>query len=132
MLQNPHLASKNANNEIYSLASLKDNTQLKEIQDLGYNKGKAKGKIESITELMRNLNLSPEKAMIPCFALNIIHCASYAGVYSFLVYFSVFLLSIFIVPNTVPSKGADCGMLLAIVPVSAPHTAPSKGSKKVQ
>ena len=45
-----------------------DNTQLKEIQDLGYNKGKAKGKIESITELMRNLNLSPEKAMIPCFA----------------------------------------------------------------
>lgn len=63
MLQNPHLASRNANNEIYSLASLKDNTQLKKIQDFGYNKGKAEGKIESITELMRNLNLSPEKAM---------------------------------------------------------------------
>ena len=63
LLQNPHLASKNANNEIYSLASIKDNTQLKEIQDLGYNRGKAEGKIESITELMRNLNLSPEKAM---------------------------------------------------------------------
>lgn len=63
LLQNPHLASKNANNEIYSLASIKDNTQLKEIKDLGYNKGKAEGKIESITELMRNLNLSPEKAM---------------------------------------------------------------------
>ena len=37
--------------------------QLKEIQDLGYNKGKAEGKIESITKLMRNLDLSPEKAM---------------------------------------------------------------------
>ena len=63
LLQNPHLASKHANNEIYSLASTKDNTQLKEIQDFGYNKGKAEGKIESIKELMRNLNLSPEKAM---------------------------------------------------------------------
>ena len=63
MLQNPHLSSKNANNEIYSLASTEDHPQLKEIQDLGYNKGKAEGKIESIKELMRNLNLSPKKAM---------------------------------------------------------------------
>ena len=41
------------------------------MQDFGYNKGKTdgkiegkfEGKIESIKELMRNLNLSPEKAM---------------------------------------------------------------------
>ena len=53
--------------------------KLQEMQDYGYNKGKAEGKIEgniegilegkfegkieSIKELMRNLNLSPEKAM---------------------------------------------------------------------
>ena len=41
--------------------------KLKEIQDFGYKKGKIEdkfeGKIESIKELMRNLNLSPEKAM---------------------------------------------------------------------
>ena len=49
--------------------------KLQEMQDFGYNKGKAEGKIEgkiegkfegkieSIKELMRNLNLSPEKAM---------------------------------------------------------------------
>ena len=89
--------------------------KLQEMQDFGYNKGKTdgkiegkfEGKIESIKELMRNLNLSPEKAMKALgiapsefsryLALNIIHCASYAGVYSFLVYFSVFLLSFFAV-----------------------------------
>ena len=49
--------------------------KLQEMQDFGYNKGKAEGKIEgkiegkfegkieAIKELMRNLNLSPEKAM---------------------------------------------------------------------
>ena len=45
--------------------------KLQEMQDFGYNKGKTdgkiegkfEGKIESIKELMRNLNLSPEKAM---------------------------------------------------------------------
>ena len=37
--------------------------KLQEMQDFGYNKGKAEGKIESITKLMRNLDLSPEKAM---------------------------------------------------------------------
>ena len=41
--------------------------KLQEIQDFGYNKGKTEGKvegkIESIKELMRNLDLSPEKAM---------------------------------------------------------------------
>ena len=45
--------------------------KLQEMQDFGYNKGKTdgkiegkfEGKIESIKELMRNLDLSPEKAM---------------------------------------------------------------------
>ena len=37
--------------------------KLQEMQDFGYNKGKTECKIESIKELMRNLNLSPEKAM---------------------------------------------------------------------
>ena len=41
--------------------------KLQEMQDFGYNKGKIEGKfeckIESIKELMRNLDLSPEKAM---------------------------------------------------------------------
>ena len=40
---------------------------LQEMQDFGYNKGKTEGKIEgkieSLKELMRNLDLSPEKAM---------------------------------------------------------------------
>lgn len=41
--------------------------KLQEMQEAGYNRGKREGKfesrIESIRELMRNLNLSPEKAM---------------------------------------------------------------------
>ena len=41
--------------------------KLQEMQDFGYNKGKTEGKfegkIESIKKLMRNLDLSPEKAM---------------------------------------------------------------------
>ena len=41
--------------------------KLQEMQDFGYNKGKTdgkiEGKIESIKELMRTLDLSPEKAM---------------------------------------------------------------------
>ena len=53
--------------------------KLQEMQDFGYNKGKAEGKIEgkiegkfegkieSIKELMRNLNLSPEKIEIQYF-----------------------------------------------------------------
>lgn len=45
--------------------------KLQEMQEAGYNRGKREGmlegkfesRIESIRELMRNLNLSPEKAM---------------------------------------------------------------------
>ena len=45
--------------------------KLQEMQDFDYNKGKTdgkiegkfEGKIESLKELMRNLDLSPEKAM---------------------------------------------------------------------
>ena len=126
LLQNPHLASKNANNEIYSLASLKDNTQLKEIQDLGYNKGKAEGKIESITELMRNLNL-----------VDTLLCSKYNTLYFLrwsILFFSIFQRFSFIIFYSISFRLPH---LLRVqltehhknnVPYLVPPTAPHKGA----
>lgn len=61
-------AIKNEKNiEMERMSYMTYEMKLQEMQDFGYNKGKTEGKIEgkieSIKELMRNLNLSPEKAM---------------------------------------------------------------------
>ena len=58
---------KEKNIETERMSYMTYEMKLQEMQDFGYNKGKTdgkiEGKIESIKELMRNLNLSPEKAM---------------------------------------------------------------------
>ena len=58
---------KEKNIETERMSYMTYEMKLQEMQDFGYNKGKIEGKfegkIESIKELMRNLNLSPEKAM---------------------------------------------------------------------
>lgn len=54
---------KEKNIETERMSYMTYEMKLQEMQDFGYNKGKTEGKIESIKELMRNLDLSPEKAM---------------------------------------------------------------------